>query len=254
MAPGNLSGLWWLLLTLGPLLILQRWLHWEIQAIFLLLTRRADIAIILFAVLFFPGVLLHESSHYVMALLLRVPTGRFSILPRPVGNGRLQLGFVETAATDWVRDTLIGAAPLITGGLFVAYAGLERLGLLELWQASHQGSVAVVFNNLPELAGRPDFWLWFYLTLVVSSTMLPSASDRRSWLPLGLTLAGMTAFTWLVGAGAWMAENLAGPFNLALLAIAVVFGVSVLVHLMLVLPAWGLRRLLGWLLNLEVVL
>jgi hypothetical protein len=254
MTPGALSGLWWLLLTLVPLLFLQRRLHWEIQAIFLLLTRRVDVAITLFAVLFFPGVLLHESSHFLMARLLGVRTGRFSLLPRPLGDGRLQLGFVETAPTDWVRDTLIGAAPLIAGGLFVAYAGLKKLGLLELWQAVRLGDLSTAFENPLQLAAQPDFWLWLYLTLVVSSTMLPSAADRRSWLPLGATLAMILALSWLVGAGPWMAENLAAPFNLILLSIAVVFGVSVVVHSLLVVPAWALRRLLCWLLNLEVVL
>ena len=62
----NLDGLWWLLLLLGPLLLLQRSLHREIQVLFLVVTRRPDIAIALFSVLFFPGVLLHEGSHYLV--------------------------------------------------------------------------------------------------------------------------------------------------------------------------------------------
>ena len=61
-----LDGLGWLLLMLGPLLFAQRWLHREIQILFLLLTRKPVIALGLFSLLFFPGVLLHELSHYLV--------------------------------------------------------------------------------------------------------------------------------------------------------------------------------------------
>ena len=83
-----MDGFLWLLLMLGPLLILQRSLHREIQSVFLLITRRPEIAIALFSLLFFPGVLLHESSHFLMAKLLNVPTGRVSsqVIEMPKGE------------------------------------------------------------------------------------------------------------------------------------------------------------------------
>ena len=248
----NLGGLLWLLLLLGPLLILQRGLHREVQAIFLILTRRPDITIVMFSLVFFPGVLLHECSHFLMARLLGVRTGRFSLLPRPLEDGRLQLGFVETSSADWLRDALIGAAPLLAGGLFVAYAGLERLGLLTLWQISTAGGLATLKASLPILLNQPDFWLWFYLTLTVSSTMLPSAADRRAWLPLSLTIAVLLGISLLAGAGNWLLENLALPLSRVFIAIAVVFGISVIVHLVLLPPLWGCRQLLSWLLKIEI--
>jgi len=248
----NLDGLWWLLLLLGPLLILQRGLHREIQVLFLVLTRRPDIAVALFSLLFFPGVLLHESSHYLMARLLGVHIGRFSILPRSMEDGRLQLGFVETAATDWFRDALIGAAPLVAGGLFVAYAGLTRLGLFDLWEMIDLQGSAALLDLLPALLSQPDFWLWFYFTLTVSSTMLPSAADRQAWLPLGFTVALLLGLSLLAGAGPWLVEHLAGPLNRVLQAISVVFGISSLVHLVLLPPVWALRRLLAWAMGVQV--
>src|SRR3972149_1644635 len=123
----HVDGLMWLLLVLGPLIFVQRKLHRESQAVFLLLTRHKEISLALFSLLFFPGVLLHEMSHYITARLLGVKTGRFSLLPTPLPDGRLRLGFVEAESVDFVRDALIGAAPLLTGGLFVAYAGIQRL-------------------------------------------------------------------------------------------------------------------------------
>lgn len=252
--PATLTSLWWLLLSLVPLLLLQRMLHREVQTIFLLITRRSDLSIALFAVTFFPGVLLHEGSHYLAARLLRVRTGRFSIIPRPLPNGRLQMGYVETATSDWVRDTLIGAAPLISGGLFVAYAGLAQLGFLELWQMYAAGGLDAAVALLAQIGERSDFWVWFYLTLVVSSTMLPSASDRRAWLPLGLTLLALLGASLLTGAGPWLEQQVAPLLSELLLSVAVVFAISAMMHLLLALPLWILRSVLAWALRLEVVL
>jgi membrane-associated protease RseP (regulator of RpoE activity) len=252
--PPDLVGLLWLILLLGPLLFIQHNLHREIQALYLLITRRADVAMVLFSISFFPGILLHEASHYLVARILGVRTGRFSLIPRPLEKGKLQLGFVETQSTDWLRDALIGSAPLLSGGLFVAYAGWIRLGLPGLWQAYKTGSLAGLTEALGAFSLQSDFWLWFYLTLVVSSTMLPSESDRRAWLPLGFILGSLLITSLAFGAGPWLSLHLAMPLNRILLAVDLVLGVSVLVHLMLLPPLWLVRHLLSRLLRLRVVL
>lgn len=239
-------------LQLVLLLLLQRSLHREAQAIFLLLTRRSEITIALFSLIFFPGVMLHEASHYLMARLLGVRTGKFSIFPHARGDGKLQLGYVETAASDWLRDSLIGAAPLIAGGVFVAYVGLQQLGLDELWQGLRSQGWASLAGLLAAVYRKPDFWLWFYLTFAVSSTMLPSESDRRAWLPLGLALGLLVGVVLLAGAGPWLIENLAMPVNTALQAVLAVFGISLGIHALLLGPLWALRRLLSHITGLRI--
>jgi hypothetical protein len=251
---GNLDGVIWLAFSLGLLLFLQRNLHKEVQILFLFLTRRIDITVILFSVLFIPGILLHEGSHFAMARLVGVPTGRFSILPRSVGKGKLQLGFVETASTDWFRDALIGMAPLFCGGLVVAYIGVIQLNLLSLAQELYLNGLEAFIYSFRDLVIQPDFWLWFYLALVISSTMLPSETDRRAWLPLGLMLAIVVGFGLILGAGPWMAAHLAEPFNQIIKAVSIVFGISAALHMILVPCVWLLRRILGRLLRLEVVI
>ena len=252
--PANLDGVLWLLFSLAPLLVLQRSFQKEVQAVFLLITRRIDVAITLFSVLFIPGVLLHEGSHFLLANLVGVQTGRFSLIPRPSADGKLQLGYVETAPTDWFRDALIGMAPLLAGGLFVAYAGMVQLNLLALAQVLWTQGPEAFAMAAKELASQPDFWLWFYLALVVSSTMLPSESDRKAWLPLGLILVSLVGISLLLGAGPWLVENLASPFNQVLRSVSIVFLISSALHLTLLPFVWAFRRLLGRVLGLQVML
>jgi hypothetical protein len=251
-----LDGLWWTLGLLLPLVILQRSLHRQIQGIFLLSTRRPDLTMVLFSLIFFPGVLLHEGSHYIMALLLRVRTGAFSLLPRRMEDGRLRLGYVETASADPIREALIGAAPLIAGGLFVAFAGARQMGLPMVWEAAINSAgtgLETVFAALAALPQRPDFWLWFYLTFAVSSTMLPSSSDRRGWLPLALTAALLLGVSLLAGAGPWLAANAAPLLNRLLRAGAMVLAISVAVHLALLPPLYLIRRVISRLTGMDLV-
>ena len=248
----NYDGFGLLILLLVALMILQRRLHFEIQAIFLLITRRADLSLALFSLLFFPGVFIHEVSHFLMARALGVRTGKFSLLPRPLPDGKLQLGYVETASADVIRDSLIGVAPLLIGGIFVGYTGLVQLGLSKLWYSMSGIGLDPLIHYLTNLNNQPDFWLWFYLAFAVSSTMLPSASDRKAWLPIAMVGIFLVGLALVLGAGPWLFDQLAPQLNHALRIIAVVFGVSAAIHAFLLVPLLALRLALSNLLRLRV--
>ncbi len=239
------DGLLWLLAALVIFIFLQQALHREIQAFFLILTRSAGVAQVLFAIIFFPGVLLHELSHFLSAKLLGVQTGRFSLVPQAQPDGKLRLGYVETATGGFVRDALIGAAPLVTGSAFVALTAIYLLKLLPVWSVLRSADWGAFWTVLKGVPGSPDFWLWFYLVFTVSSTMLPSQSDRHAWLPLGILVAGLVAVAILAGAGTWMLTNLAPRFNQFLGALAMIFGLSGALHLLLVVPFFLLHQILS---------
>jgi len=230
---------------LVPLVLLQRILHREIQAVFLILTRDRRLTMGIFSLIFLPGVFLHELSHFFMARILRVPTGRFSILPQPLSDGRLQLGYVETARSDVVRDSLIGAAPLIAGTLFVAYVSIYKLDMRVLWDVLRNGQFDLFWMGINALPRAKDFHLWFYLTFAVSSTMMPSRSDRHAWLELVISAGVVFAIALLVGAGPWMLSSVVPLVSDFLSSVAVIFGLSAMVHVVLVLPTALVHRLLA---------
>jgi hypothetical protein len=243
------DGLVWFALTLLPLVFLQRLLHREIQTVFLILSRSPEFTIALFSVIFLPGVLLHEFSHYLMAALLGVRAPRFSLIPQMLPDGRLQLGYVETVKTDIIRDSLIGAAPLIAGGSLVAYLSVTHLDLLPLWAVLSNGQLNLFWLGVTLLPQVKDFPLWFYLVFTISSTMLPSRSDRHAWLPLGVTVAVLLVLAVVVGAGPWMLNSVTPILNAFLRSSATVFGLSALLHAVLIVPIWlvhlGLVRITG---------
>lgn len=248
----QLTGFVWFILMLVPLILLQRLLHREIQAVFLILTRDTRFTMGIFSIFFFPGVFLHELSHFVMAKILRVRTGRFSIFPQSLPDGRLQLGYVETARSDVVRDSLIGAAPLIVGTLFVAYVAIEHLQMRVLWDALRNGQFGLFWMGVRILPNGQDFYLWFYLAFAVSSTMMPSESDRHAWLELVVAIGVLVLIALLVGAGPWMLSNIAPRVSNFLSSVAVIFGLSALVHILLILPTALIHKLLARVTGVDV--
>ena len=248
----ELSGLVWFIFLLVPLILLQRLLHREIQAVFLILTRDTRVTMGIFAMLFLPGVFLHELSHFVMAKILGVRTGKFSIFPKSLPDGRLQLGYVETARSDVVRDSLIGAAPLIVGTLFVAFVAVVHLQMRVLWDVFRNGQFDLFWLGVRALPQTPDFYLWFYLAFTVSSTMMPSESDRHAWLELVISIAVLFGITLLVGAGPWILSNVAPRLSIFLSSVAVIFGLSAFVHILLILPTALVHKMLARLTGVDV--
>ncbi len=246
------TGFLWFITILLPLVIIQRLLHREIQAVLLIITRSSQLTVGIFSILFLPGVFLHELSHFVMAKILRVRTGKASLIPKSMSNGRLQMGYVETAQTDIIRDSLIGIAPLVAGSSFIAYAGLNRLGLSTLVEVLTNGQVELFWKGLTLLPQMDDFFLWFYLAFTISSTMMPSESDSHAWLPLGLWTAGLLTLGIFAGAGTWMLENIAPLLNNFLGLVATLFGLSVALHVVLLLPTMLLHRIVSRVTGVDV--
>ena len=204
----------------------------------------------LYSILFFPGVLIHELSHFLAAKLLRVPTRNFSVIPKMMPGGYLRMGYVEVAETDIFRDSMIGVAPLVLGNLIIAFIAIEKLHLTLIWDVLRNGQLDLFWLGISLLPNVPDFAVWFYLTFTISSTMLPSRSDRHAWLPLGLLMVVLISLGGFAGAGTWMVENLAPPLNIFLQSVATLFGLTAVLHGIIIPPILIIHKLLsrwlGW--------
>ena len=253
MSLGQFSGLFYFSLSLLFFLIVQHWLHRELQALFLLISRHTDLAIGLFSLLFFPGVLLHELSHFCMAKILRVPTGKISLLPRVLPNGKLRMGYVETTRSDPIREFLIGAAPFISGAAVISWIGITRLHFFALGELALESNWQAIMAGLTQVNQVADFWVWFYLCLAISSTMLPSESDRQGWVPVALVLILAGGFAFFAGAGPWIQTNLMPVINQGLYFLSLIFTLSLVIHFVLAIPVSILAALISRMVGLKVV-
>jgi hypothetical protein len=157
------------------------------QGVAFLLTGSRYAATWFFWVLFLPGTLLHEVSHWLTAVLLQVKTGRLSLWPKPKRKGELQMGSVQVEVSDPFRHSLIGLAPLIFGSLVVLLIG-RWLDLEQVTLALGSGNLETIWLAIKSTLALPDIWLWLYLIFVISNAMMPSASDRESWWSVVLYL------------------------------------------------------------------
>jgi len=111
-------------------------------------------------------------SHYVVAKLLFVRTGKISLLPKFHDDG-LELGHVEIAHTDFVRRFFIGIAPLVVG-------------------------ILTIFGILYVLISMSFVWwqylLFAYTIITIVNTMSLSKSDLSGAWKIVLILALALAF------------------------------------------------------------
>ncbi|MFQ5407983.1 MAG: hypothetical protein ACE5FI_06110 [Anaerolineales bacterium] len=221
----------WLLITLPPLLYLQRWITRHIQIIFQLLVQHDQIAIVLNQLLFIPGVLVHETSHWLMAKLVGARTVGFSIWPQRQDDGTLRMGFVQTERVDFVREALIGVAPLLAGSGVVVLISYSRLAAGDVGGALALGDLALAAERL-RLADTRDLLVWLYFLFTLSNTMLPSASDRRAWPTVVLLLAILGGLLAYLGVGPLVEESFGELIAVTVRIIAGAFTITILLDLL----------------------
>jgi hypothetical protein len=242
----------WLLLSFLILIPLQRWIHRHLQGILLLLTRNPVMSQGIYALLFFPGVFVHEASHWLVARLLGVKVTEVSLLPQRQPDGRLRFGFVEIADAGRVRSALIGIAPLIIGTLSILLLSNFLVNLEDLINALLRFHWSEVWDHLGALITAPDALLWLYLSFAISNAMFPSSSDRASLLPvligMGVAIIGAIWLWDLEVVADWI--NYWGIHAVRYLALAVSF--TILVDAFLLIPLWAGERVLTRLTGLSV--
>lgn len=172
----------YLLLFFGELFtlfLLSKTLINLLSSFYYRLTHSKKATIYLLSFLFLPGTIIHELSHYAMALILRVPVGELELVPKLVDGG-VKMGSVKIGETDPIRRVIIGTAPFFIGTLLI-------LGLF------FYGFQQELFEN------KFYIFLTGYLVFEIGNTMFSSKKDMEGALGLLLTILALAAIFYLVG-------------------------------------------------------
>lgn len=238
------------------LVFLQRWIHAHLHGVSLLLTGRPEWAVIVYAVILFPGVFLHEASHWLAATLTGVRTGGVSLLPRRQPDGTLQLGYVEYYKGRTLgpfRESFIGAAPLIAGTAVILLIGYRVFGVTSLADAVQTGDISTLADSMAELIATPNFFVWLYLLFAIGNAMLPSKSDRHAWPAFLLWMSALTIGAAFLTRGTALLDNLAQPVATLFGYLAVALGIAIAVDLLFMVGIALLEWLLGRARGMSVV-
>jgi hypothetical protein len=200
------------------LYLLQRWISRHVQGIGMLAFGSPNAGMGLLWFLLLPGTLVHEFSHWVMAKLLGLKTGRFRIAPEFKGK-EVILGSVEIQKTNAFADSLVGLAPFLGGTLVllaIGYLAFDMEAMVGAWESREWQRVLGLAGDMLQV---PDSWLWLYLVVAVSNAMMPSPSDRKSWrlvlMYLGLVVGALLVLGWLpVLPSAWIEFIITGMRSL----------------------------------------
>ena len=237
-----------LILSLAALAGLSRLLSRYLQYTIFYLTRSQDMSMVIYFLIFMPGVFVHESAHWLMARLLGLKTGKFRVWPQRQGK-YIGMGSVQVSSGGVIIDNLVGMAPLIAGTLLITLIGVgvfETDSLASAWQ---QGRIGAMIQTTWQTLGRADGGLWAYLIFVVGNVMMPSASDRHQLTPLllYLLLAGIL-YVLLDLPRQWLTTglaNLTAPMDVLTSAIFFVIVLDVVAVGIFFVLTWLLGSLMG---------
>lgn len=173
----------WTILFVSELLalfLLSKKVTMLLAHLFHRITNSSTATIHLLAFLFFPGTLIHELAHALMAGVLFVPVGRIDLFPKIEGNG-VKLGSVGIGHTDPFRRFLIGVAPFLFGTFLL-------LGII---------SYAVQNNLFSDYL----FVLFIgYVVFEIGNTMFSSKKDMEGAVELLVIVAFFCVVFYVLGA------------------------------------------------------
>lgn len=175
---------------------------------------------IVWSIIFLPGTLIHEISHFLVAALTGARTGKIEIFPEYLEDSdekstHVALGSVQTQKLNPIRGFLMGIAPFIFG-----MALLVWLAFL-LQTAYSEGNTWLVI-----LEG--------YLFFTIANSFFPSWTDIKQTLPfviISLVVAllawyfgfqislSSTSYVWTVLDSLWKAVLISILLNLAIIGV-----------------------------------
>lgn len=138
------------------------------------------------SLLFFPGVIIHELSHLLLAAILFVPVGDMEFTPKE-NDGGIKLGSVEIGKTDPIRRALIGFAPVLAGLVIV-------VGAVYLFNSNF-----LFLQNLNFYIFIAILLALIYLLFAVGNTMFSSSRDMEGTVEILIALLLIFGAVYVLG-------------------------------------------------------
>lgn len=148
------------------------------------LSRFLSINILSF--LFLPGVIIHELSHMLIAVVLFVRAGNMEFTPKTTSSG-LKLGSVEIARTDPIRRAVIGFAPVFMGLVLIISIVYFFTYNFSFFQDK---SIYITILAISAIV---------YLLFAVSNTMFSSKRDMEGTIEIIIALLIIVILLYFLG-------------------------------------------------------
>lgn len=222
------------LLLIIVLAVLRQKLIYELSGTSLLLFGSTKPGIRAYSIIFLPGTIIHELSHWIVAEILQVRTGQITILPDwDDGDGSSRrLGSVATERSDPFRGFLIGVAPFISGMLILLMLGqLLQSG----WETFGWGYLALIIYGI----------------VVIGNSMMISKEDRRTWPIILILLALILILIYQYYPTAFFIQGTV--YNDGVLLLNQILGVTVGLNLVMIGGSYFVRRLVEKLTNKRIL-
>lgn len=179
-------------IELIALFYVSRSLQKKLGSFLFRVTRNKKISVYIMAILFLPGTVIHELSHFLTGLFLLVPVGEIEFIPE-LSEDTVKLGSAEIGKTDPIRRFLIGVAPLVVGTcliLSVVYYFSQNLIVSEnVWLARSLVGVIVfevantMFLSKKDLEGSWRIYLLLiFLFFVLYFLGINLSAEAVNWL------------------------------------------------------------------------
>jgi hypothetical protein len=160
------------------------------------ITHNQHLSLVVFSLLFYPGIVVHELAHLVTAAVLFVPVKSMHLTPFFTEEGKIQGGSVITKDVDIVRKSLIGIAPLVVGLIilwlvtyflllpvfFVYFPNFQFLisNFQTITNNQFLNSNNVAIQQFSTTVYQLPFTVFFlYLIFSISSSMFSSRQDTK---------------------------------------------------------------------------
>jgi hypothetical protein len=222
------------------LMLLRSLIQHLLQGLVLLMGGSKYQGIVIYSLLFLPGVIIHEMSHFLTAAILGVQTGEITIFPKRDDDQegeRIALGTVKVAKTDFLRGSLIGAAPFFIGSVVLFFS--VRYFLEPLQTTLVLTDIGSTYQLLSAYFLNPANWLGLYLVFTVANTMFVSREDARAFpvvavlliltaLVVGISGKSSQAIYYLIPRLEQLARFFLGSFSAALILDMTIAGVLIL--------------------------